>query len=88
MPDTKEESLREVAEEIAQRFRKQLGFRLNDIVDLSDAIEAALKDRDERAARIAETEAGARCMQHERDKKGVCGYEIAAAIRNEDTNAD
>lgn len=71
----KAESRREVAERIAQGFRKQLGYRLDYIVELSDAIEKALRNRDERAANTVE---------------GIysdhpSGRSVAAAIRNEDT---
>lgn len=48
---------------------------------LVDFIEDAIKAERERAAKIAETEAGKRCMRHQKTGKGVCGYDIAASIR-------
>lgn len=33
------------------------------------------------AAVLAETEAAKRCLKHQQTGKGICGYEIANAIR-------
>lgn len=76
MPETR----REVAERVAERFLPYL-LRVDRGAKLIDAIEAALKERDERAARIAETHSAADCDGPD------CGVVIAAAIRNEVTNA-
>jgi hypothetical protein len=59
------------------------------VIEGKEAITAmvtkAIADERERAALIAETKAGARCLKHQKSGKGVCGYEIAAAIRRDST---
>lgn len=53
-------------------------------LDLQSRIVDALNAERERCAKIAEMDAGTRCMRHQKTGKGVCGYEIAAAIRGKD----
>ena len=77
-----EESRRQVAERVAARFT----FTRYDRQALANVIEAALKDRDERAAKIAETTKLIAMNHHSTAQKiQKCRDGIAAAIRNEDT---
>lgn len=46
-----------------------------------DAVAQAVQAAYEDAAKIAEDQAAARCIGHASAGKGVCGYEIAAALR-------
>lgn len=61
----------EASSSTVNRFKLDLQRR---IVDLLNA-------ERERCAKIAETKAGERCMGHQNSGAGVCGYDIAAAIR-------
>lgn len=76
MPEVdKQETVEQIAERIANTFRKQLGFRLNDVLDLDAAILSALRSRDDRAIRlIDEHQALDVCL-------GNCWEMIRKAIR-------
>lgn len=70
------ETLEEIAERIANSFRKQLGFSLNAIVELNDAILLVLRNERERGAWKAEDH------RHVSACDGAgCKTVIAAAIR-------
>lgn len=81
MSSDKQESRREIAEQIAEEYRKSLSFDLGEIVRLSDSIEFALKERDERAVRlIREHRASDKCDMD-------CWTTISNVIRNEEPHA-
>ena len=48
---------------------------------IAAALTTAQAQQREVDAGIAETKAGRRCLRHQQSGKGVCGYEIANAIR-------
>jgi hypothetical protein len=49
--------------------------------DLAALLDAVRADQKERDAKVAELGGISRCMGHQRSGKGVCGDDIAAAIR-------
>lgn len=86
MPAMKSETPEQIAARIVDerldemmsphQYASTRGLLIIDIVQ-------ALRNERERAARVAETEAAIRCMRHQKTGKGVCGYEISRAIREE-----
>lgn len=69
---------------VAERIAREHAHRLNgmQLMVLADAIEAALKARDERAARIAESHFESDAHKQHTDR---CDKAIARAIRNEES---
>ena len=70
---------KEIAERIAQSFLGVMGSRY-----LAVAIDEALRQRDERAAKIAQTGAFKRCMMRQKEQSGACGVQIAGEILRDD----
>jgi hypothetical protein len=54
---------------------------LVDTLILAQQIDAALDSEREACAKLAEDRSTTRCMHHEKNHKGSCGRDIAAAIR-------